>query len=69
MFRNIESCESLVCSVLTFCMYHINDLKVKEIQVLFRCHLGSERLKIRPIKVELLEDVTDLFRTDWEGIM
>ena len=49
-------------------MYHINNLNVKELLVLLSYHFGSERLKVSPKKVELVEAVTDLFRRDWEGI-
>ena len=41
MLIGIESCEALVCSVLTFGMDHINNLKVKELQVLLCYHFGS----------------------------
>ena len=60
-FRGIEICEALVCSVLTFGMNHINNLKVKELRVIICCHFGLERLKRSPKKVELMEDVTGLF--------
>ena len=59
----------MVHSVLKFGMDHINNLKVKELWVLLRCHFGSERLKGTPKKVELVEAVTDLFRRDWESLM
>ena len=59
----------MVSSVLTFGMDHINNLKVKEIQVLLRYHFKSERLKGSPMKVELVEAVTDLFQRDWEGLI
>ena len=36
----LESCEALVCSVLTFGMDHINILKVKELRMLLRYHFG-----------------------------
>ena len=61
MIRGIESCEALVCYVLTIGMYHINNLKVKELRVFLRYHSGSERLKGVPKKAELVEDVTSLF--------
>ena len=67
--RGLESCEALVHSVITIGTYNINNLKVKELQVLLRCHFGSERLKGSPKKVELVEAVTDLFQIDWEGLM
>ena len=67
--RYLESCETLVRSVLTFGMDHINILKSKDLQVLLRYQFGSERLKGRPNKVELLEAVTDLFRREWESLM
>ena len=50
-------------------MDHINIIKVKELRVILRYHFGSERLKVIPKKVELVEDVTDLFRREWEGLM
>ena len=53
-FRGLESCEALVCSVLTLGMDHTNILKVKELRVLLRYHFGSERLKGTPKKVELV---------------
>ena len=59
--RGLESCEALVFSILTFGIYHINNLKSKELQVLLCYHFGSERLKGSPKKLELVEDVTDLF--------
>ena len=43
--RGLESCESLVCSVLIFGMDHINNIKVKELRVLLHYHFGSKRLK------------------------
>ena len=67
--RGLESCEALVCSVLSFFIDHINNLKVKELRVLLRYHFGSERLKGRPKKVELVEAVNDLFLRDCEGDM
>ena len=62
--RGLDICKALVRSVLTFGMDHINILKVKELRVLLLYHFGLERLKWRPKKVELVEDVTDLFRRD-----
>ena len=59
--RGLQSCKDLVCSFLTFGMNHINNLKVKELQVVLRYHLGSEKLKGIPNKVELAKAVTDLF--------
>ena len=59
----------MVRSVLTFGMDHINNLKVKELRVLLCYHFGSERLKGTPNKVELVEDVTDLFRRCWASLM
>ena len=59
----------MVCSVLTFGMDHINNLKVKECQVLLHYQFGQEMLKRSPKKVELVEVVTDLFRMGWEGLM
>ena len=57
--RGLESCEALVRSVLTFGIYHINILKVKELRVILRYHFGSERLKGTPKKLELVEAVTE----------
>ena len=59
----------MVCSILSFFIDHINNLKVKELRVLLRYHFGSERLKGRPKKVELVEAVNDLFLRDCEGDM
>ena len=56
-------------SILTFGMDIINNLKVKEIWLLLCYNFGSERLKGIPNKVELVEDMTDLFLEGWEGIM
>ena len=61
---DLNSCESFVCSVLTFGMYHINNLKFKELWVLFCYHFRLESLKGIPKKLELVEAVTDLFRRD-----
>ena len=58
--RGLESFEALVCSVLTLGMDHINNLKVRDLQVLLRYHFGSERLKGIPKKLELVEAVNDL---------
>ena len=44
--RGLESCESLVCSVLTFGMDHINNLRVKELRVLLCYQFGSERFGV-----------------------
>ena len=49
--RGLESFEALVRYVLTFCMDHINTLKVKALRVLLRYHFGLERLKGAPNKV------------------
>ena len=59
----------MVRSVLIFIMDHINNLKFKDLQMLLLYHFGSERLKGIPKKVELVDAVTDLFRSDWEGLM
>ena len=58
---DLDSCESFVCSVLTFGMYHINKLKLKELWVILRYHFGLERLKGCLKKVELVEAFTGLF--------
>ena len=65
---SLESCEALVISVLKLGMDHINNLRVKYIWVLLCYYLGLESLKWIPKKVERVEDVTDLFRREWEGI-
>ena len=52
--RGLETCEVLVCSVLEFSMDHINNFKVKDLRVLLRYHFGSENLKGRQKKVELV---------------
>ena len=54
----LDTCEVLVRLVLAFGMDHINNLKVKELRVLLCYHLGSEKLKGIPKKVELVEAVT-----------
>ena len=36
--KGLETCEVLVCSVLAFGMDHINNLKVKDLRVLFCYH-------------------------------
>ena len=38
--RGLESCEALVRSVLTFGMYHINNLKLKELQMILCYQFG-----------------------------
>ena len=67
--RGPDRCEALVCSVLTFGMYHINKTRFKEILVFLFYHFGSERLKGIRKKVELVEAVTGIFQGEWEGIM
>ena len=42
-------------------MDHINNLKVKDLRVLLCYHFGSEKLKGRPKKVELVENVRYFF--------
>ena len=59
MLKGLEKCEYLVLSVSEFGMDHINNLKVKDLGVLFHYHFWSENLKGIPNKVELLEAVTD----------
>ena len=59
--RGIESCEALDYFVLTFGMDHINNFKVKELRAILCYQFGLERLKGIPYKVELVEDVDDLF--------
>ena len=63
--RIFESCEDFVRSVLIFDMNRINNLKVKDLQVLLRYHFGLERLNGSTNKVELMEAVTELFLSDW----
>ena len=50
-------------------MDHINNLKVKDHRVLLCYHFGSENLKGRPKKVELVGDVRYIFRKDWESLV
>ena len=38
--RDLESCEALVRSFLTFGMDHINIIKVKELRLILRYHFG-----------------------------
>ena len=38
--RVLESCEGLVSSVLTFGTYHINNLKLKELQMILCYQFG-----------------------------
>ena len=52
--KGLETHEVLVCSVLAFFMDHINNLKLKDLRVLLCYHFGSEILKGRPKKVELV---------------
>ena len=59
--KYLETCEVLVCSVLTFGMDHINKLKVKRISVLLCYQFWSEKLNGIPKKVELTEAVKYLF--------
>ena len=42
-------------------MDHIKKLKSKDIKVLLYYYFGSEKLKVSPKKVELVEAVTELF--------
>ena len=59
--KGIDICGVLVNLVLGFGMYHINNLKVKEIMLLIHYHFGSEMLKGSPKKVECAEAVNDFF--------
>ena len=47
----LETFEVLVSSVLAFGMYHINNLKLKDLGVLLSYHFGPENLKGSPNKV------------------
>ena len=64
----------MVSLVLLFGMDHINNLKVKDLRVLLCYHFGSEKLKGRPKKVELVEYVRYFFErigkyfADMEGV-
>ena len=49
--KGLDTCEVLVCSVLTFGMDHINNLKVKYLRVFLHHHFGSENMKGSPNKV------------------
>ena len=53
----IDTCEVLVCSILSFGMDHINKFKLKDIMVLLCYHFGSEKMKRIPKKVELVDAV------------
>ena len=55
--KGLETCEVLVFPVLAFGIYHINNLKVKDIRVILCYHFGSDKLKGIPIKVEIVEAV------------
>ena len=55
--KGIKTCGVLVCSVLKIFMYPINNLKFKELGVLLRYNLDSERLKGSLQKVELVNFV------------
>ena len=46
--RGIASCEALVCSVLTFGMDHINNLKVKELRVIICYHFWVVKVEGEP---------------------
>ena len=48
VLKGLESYEALVCSVLTFGMDHISNLKFKELRALLCYHFGSEQLKGSP---------------------
>ena len=67
--RFLESCESLVRSILTVGIDHINILKVKELRVLLRYRFGTERLEGSQKKLELVEAADNLFRGEWEGLI
>ena len=63
--KGLDTCEFLVCSVLTFGMDHIKNLKLKYLRVIICYQFVSEKLKGSPNILELVEAVTDLFRKDW----
>ena len=52
--KGLDNFEVFVCLVLAFGMDHINNLKVKDLRVMLRYHLGSEKFKGGPNKVELV---------------
>ena len=56
--KSIDTKEDFVHSVLEFGIDHINNLKLKELRVLLCYHFGSEKLKVIPKKVELVETAT-----------
>ena len=56
--KGLDTCKVWVYSVLAFGMDHINNLKLKDLRVLLCYHFGSEKLKGRQNKVELVEAVT-----------
>ena len=45
------------------------NLKANNIKMMLCYYFSSEKLKGEPKKVELVKDVTDLFRKDWEGLV
>ena len=55
----------MVCLVLVCGMDHIKNLKVKELNMLLCCYLGSETFKGSQNKLELVETVTELFMNYW----
>ena len=52
----------MVCLVFAFGMDNTKNLKVKDLKVIICYYLGSENLKGIPIKLGLVEAVTELFR-------
>ena len=50
-------------------MYHINNLKVKELRVLIQYYFGSGKCKEIPKKLELVEAITDFLIKYWEGLV
>ena len=56
--KDLDTFEVLVHLVSAFGMDHINNLKVKDLRVLLCYHFGSEKWKVIPKKVELVETAT-----------
>ena len=67
--EGLQNCEFLVHLVWSFGVDRIKKLKLKGLKLMLHYFLGSENLKGVPNKVELLEDVNEFFRKDWEDIV